>query len=272
MHASSCFSGGWAASNGWPQLHGVDRPRSQVGFYFFCYAAGHVLIRPALACRTFQTLYDSDGKVIEFGCQAHSVKLNKEQRDARRVLLAGMTKKERKRFRKLEKKQRKKQGMTEVVSLCKTADWLASKRDKLKSERPRFVEDLPTDCTDSEKELCKRRRQYRRQLQHASARYLSVLEHIRHKVDEVHAKLARFLCTTYRVILIPKFEVSQMVKRGERKLHKVSVCLSLTVHITARLSLTTLVSFNRKQCGKWRRGRITDFARRSRPRRNCSPG
>jgi hypothetical protein len=156
-----------------------------------------------------------------------------------------MTKKERKRFRKLEKRHRKKQGMTEVVNLCKTADWLASKRDKLKSERPRFVDDLPADATstDIEKELCKKRRQYRRHYQHASGRYLSLLEHIRHKVDEVHAKLARYLCTTYRVILIPKFEVSRMVRRGERKLHKVSVCLRLTVHITARLSLTTLFSF-----------------------------
>jgi len=125
-------------------------------------------------------------------------------------VLAAMTKKERRRFRKQEKKARKKQGMTEVVGLCKTADWLASQRDKLKADRPKFVEDLPADMPDPEirKELCNRRRQFRRQFQHAHNRYMGVVERIRHKIDEVHNKLALFLCKNYRVILIPTFQVS----------------------------------------------------------------
>ena len=42
-------------------------------------------------------------------------------------------------------------------------------------------------------------------------------EKVRHLVDEVHVKLARFLCENYNVVLLPKFEASRMVCRGGRK-------------------------------------------------------
>lgn len=45
-----------------------------------------------------------------------------------------------------------------------------------------------------------------------------VLLKIRNKVKEVHHKLASWLCETYKVILIPKFESSRMVRRGRRKI------------------------------------------------------
>jgi putative transposase len=41
---------------------------------------------------------------------------------------------------------------------------------------------------------------------------------IRNLVDELHKKLARWLCENYRLILLPKFETSKMVKRRMRKI------------------------------------------------------
>ena len=44
-------------------------------------------------------------------------------------------------------------------------------------------------------------------------------ERIRNLVDEVHKQLAKYLAQTYDLVMLPAFEVSQMVKRGERKIH-----------------------------------------------------
>jgi len=41
---------------------------------------------------------------------------------------------------------------------------------------------------------------------------------IRNLVDEVHKQLAKFLATNYDLVIIPKFETSQMIRRGERKI------------------------------------------------------
>jgi putative transposase len=41
---------------------------------------------------------------------------------------------------------------------------------------------------------------------------------MRNLVDELHKKLARWLCENYRLILLPKFETSKMVKRRMRKI------------------------------------------------------
>ncbi len=46
-----------------------------------------------------------------------------------------------------------------------------------------------------------------------------VLLRIKHLVREVHRKMATWLCENYKVILIPRFETSKMVKRGKRKLN-----------------------------------------------------
>jgi putative transposase len=45
-----------------------------------------------------------------------------------------------------------------------------------------------------------------------------LLQGIRDKISEVHKKLATWLCENYRVILLPKFETQQMVRRRNRKL------------------------------------------------------
>ena len=41
---------------------------------------------------------------------------------------------------------------------------------------------------------------------------------IRNLVDEFHKKLSTWLCKNYRVILLPKFETSTMIRRGQRKI------------------------------------------------------
>lgn len=46
-----------------------------------------------------------------------------------------------------------------------------------------------------------------------------ILFKIQHLVREVHRKMTSWLCENYKVILIPKFETSRMVKRGKRKLN-----------------------------------------------------
>ncbi|MCP3663106.1 MAG: transposase, partial [Gammaproteobacteria bacterium] len=44
-----------------------------------------------------------------------------------------------------------------------------------------------------------------------------LLQKIRNKVNEVHKKLSTWLCENYRVVLLPKFETQQMVRRRHRK-------------------------------------------------------
>jgi putative transposase len=41
---------------------------------------------------------------------------------------------------------------------------------------------------------------------------------IKNLVKEVHRKMATWLCESYKVVLIPKFETSRMVKKGKRKI------------------------------------------------------
>ena len=48
--------------------------------------------------------------------------------------------------------------------------------------------------------------------------YHRKLRKIKDKIKECHNKLALFLCENYRVILIPKFQVSRMVKKSNRKI------------------------------------------------------
>jgi putative transposase len=58
--------------------------------------------------------------------------------------------------------------------------------------------------------------------------WLRLLERIKHKVKEIHCKLAKWLCDNYKVILIPKFETSQMVRRAKRKIHTTTARNMLT--------------------------------------------
>ena len=47
---------------------------------------------------------------------------------------------------------------------------------------------------------------------------LRVIQRIRHLIDECHHQLARWLCTNYEIILLPKFESSRMVLKNKRKI------------------------------------------------------
>jgi putative transposase len=65
----------------------------------------------------------------------------------------------------------------------------------------------------------------RRSMRRASERIRSKIQNL---VDELHKKAAHFLTTNYRVIFLPTFETSQMVKRAKRKINKKSARQMLT--------------------------------------------
>lgn len=81
-------------------------------------------------------------------------------------------------------------GMSAIFCLCRRADKLQSSMSKKRG---------------SKKRGCRRA-------------WLRVLKKIRHKIDEIHHKTAKWLCENYTAILIPKFEVSKMVRRANRKI------------------------------------------------------
>lgn len=137
--------------------------KDRLGHYYFCIPRqvpirsenqapksvhGVVSLDPGV--RTFQTAYDSEGRVCEWG----------------------------------------KDDMKQIFKLCKFADELQSRIDQEKG-----------------------RRKYRMRLA-----WHRMLDRIRNLVDEVHKKAASWLCENYKVILIPTFESSKMVKRGKRKI------------------------------------------------------
>ena len=55
-----------------------------------------------------------------------------------------------------------------------------------------------------------------------------IQERIRNLVDEMHRKLALWLCRSYRVILLPKFETQQMVPRAGRRIRSKTARSMLT--------------------------------------------
>src|SRR5690606_16092608 len=82
--------------------------------------------------------------------------------------------------------------MQRIFRLCRTHDKLQSKW--------------------SQKEV-RHRKRYR--LKRAARR---VRKKIRNLVDEVHKKLTKWLVSNYETILLPNFETSDMVTRGQRKI------------------------------------------------------
>ncbi len=68
--------------------------------------------------------------------------------------------------------------------------------------------------------------------------FLARLERVRNRVRDLHAKTAAWLVTTYRTILIPTFETSQMVVKWRRKLnHKATRQLLCWSHHAFRQTL-----------------------------------
>ena len=69
-------------------------------------------------------------------------------------------------------------------------------------------------------------RPLRRKLRVAANR---IKKRIRNLVTELHRKFAHFLVTNYDIILLPKFEVSSMIRKAARKIKKKSVRQMLTL-------------------------------------------
>ncbi len=87
-----------------------------------------------------------------------------------------------------------------ITRLCYHLDSLISKRDKSKS-----------------------RKKYR--LNKAIKRMRNKIKDL---VDEIHHKTARFLVDNFDIILLPSFDVSQMVKKGKRKINSKTTRSMLT--------------------------------------------
>ena len=63
-------------------------------------------------------------------------------------------------------------------------------------------------------------------------------ERIANLVDELHKKIARFLCTSFDIILLPTFETSQMANKAKRRIRSKSVRQMLTLsHYKFRMFL-----------------------------------
>jgi len=135
--------------------------------------------------RTPFTVYDSDGLVVEVG-----------RNDGWRL------------FQALQR-----------------ADRIHSKLDTTQSKvRPRseFAEGKAgTDEWRRHKERAHNRAKcHRRELRRA---FLGALERVRDRVRDLHTKTATWLCQSYRTILIPTFQSSDMVRRWSRKLRTKTV-------------------------------------------------
>jgi len=55
-----------------------------------------------------------------------------------------------------------------------------------------------------------------KQLSTYNRAYLRLLLRLRYKIDEAHRKLATYLCRNVRIVLLPKFETSRMIKNADR--------------------------------------------------------
>ena len=85
--------------------------------------------------------------------------------------------------------------MRRICALCRFADKLQGRIKTLKGPRHKA-----------------RRRRMRRA-------WLRILETVRNRVNEAHRKFAKWLCTSYRVVLLPKFETSRMCTGPRRKIN-----------------------------------------------------
>jgi putative transposase len=90
--------------------------------------------------------------------------------------------------------------MGRITRICYHLDSLISKRDRLNSRKKHRIN--------------------------------KAIKRMRHKIkdliDEIHHKTAKFLVDNFDVILLPSFNVSQMVKKGKRKINSKTVRSMLT--------------------------------------------
>lgn len=65
----------------------------------------------------------------------------------------------------------------------------------------------------------KKGKKYKRQRKNMKRAYYKQIDRVRNKIDDVHRKLVCWLVNNYKVILIPKFDTSRMIRKADRKLH-----------------------------------------------------
>lgn len=56
---------------------------------------------------------------------------------------------------------------------------------------------------------------------------------IRNMIDDLHRRLAKWLCESYRVVLLPVFETSRMVRKGFRRRLRSKTARAMCVHPVA---------------------------------------
>jgi len=67
---------------------------------------------------------------------------------------------------------------------------------------------------------------------------LKILRKIRNLVDDLHKKCVKWLCENFRVVLLPLFETSKMIRRGQRRLNsKTARAISTWSHYRFRQRL-----------------------------------
>ena len=81
---------------------------------------------------------------------------------------------------------------------------------------------------------------------------------MRNLVDELHKRCSKWLCECYGCVLIPKFESSQMVRRGKRKIRSKTAASHVDV-VSLPLSTATGMPSHANIHGAvwWRRRRRT---------------
>ena len=90
--------------------------------------------------------------------------------------------------------------MGRITRLCYHLDNLISKKDKSNSKKKRKI----------------------------NKAILRMRNRIKDLIDEVHHKTAKFLVDNFEIILLPSFDVSQMVKKAKRKINSKTVRSMLT--------------------------------------------
>jgi len=84
-----------------------------------------------------------------------------------------------------------------------------------------------------------------KQLSTYNRAYLRLLLRLRYNIDEAHRKLATYLCRNVRIVLLPKFETSRMVKNADRNISTVTARKMMNwVHYRFRKILLNKAAFS----------------------------
>ena len=151
--------------------------------------------------RTFQTCYDPSGLVVEWG-----------KRDVERIYrLCYRYDRLRSRWSE-EDAQRRQQNRRTWIKL-------SEKGVQQRKEKQRQNMDCQRPWRRNRKQGDERQKQKIRNWKRAGHRMLLRIQNI---VDDLHKKMANWLCRSYRVILLPSFRTSQMLwnKDGKRPLRR----------------------------------------------------